>query len=104
MWQCLLLDLESGRLDHIQRYSSVELIPGIKWKVDFRIRRKGETDYEWVEAKGIETERYRILKKLWGFLGPGKLTVYKAGRRGPVESEVVIPAGIAGIGVKGGKG
>jgi hypothetical protein len=46
----------------------------------------------WVEAKGVETPVWRIKRKLWQFYGPSHLLVYKrAGRRGLVLDEVIIP-------------
>lgn len=81
----------AGYYAAVVRYDTVELIPGVKWKVDF-VCSFPNGELEWVEAKGIEGERYRVIVQLWRELGPGRLVVYKADRRGnPVISETIVP-------------
>lgn len=46
---------------------------------------------EWGEAKGMETEVYRIKKKLWKNYGPGVLIIYKGNAKRFYEDEIVMP-------------
>ncbi len=62
----------------------------ISYHPDLAIKPKGGALF-WVEAKGVEGERWRIVRKLWTVYGPGKLEVWKAGKRGPVLYQSIIP-------------
>ena len=55
----------------------------ISYKPDFCYRENGQLIYE--EVKGVETERYRIIKKLWAHYGPAPLRVMKRGHSGRIE-------------------
>jgi hypothetical protein len=78
----------------VVRYPTVHLTEArISWKVDFGMGTAGG-GVEFAESKGVETERYRMLKKLWTVYGPGTLRIFKADRRGnPVQVEVIVPTG-----------
>lgn len=81
-----------GRIRNLKRYPSVELLPGLRWKVDIGFEVVSTGEPEWAEAKGVESERYRVLLQVWRTLGPGKLTIWKADRKGvPYEDEIIIP-------------
>ena len=36
----------------------------------------------WVDVKGVETERFRIIKRLWRYHGPGPLEIVKRKGKG----------------------
>ena len=59
----------------IKVHNSIELVPGINWKVDFSYIENGELIYD--EVKGFETADYRLKKKLWTLFGPAKLNIIK---------------------------
>jgi hypothetical protein len=93
-WGLLLRLVEAGYYRDLARYPSVELLPGLRWKVDFTMVRTATGEREYAEAKGVESERYKVLIQVWRTLGPGKLTIYKADRRGnPYVAEEIIPKG-----------
>jgi hypothetical protein len=46
----------------------------------------------WVEAKGLETDVYRIKRRLWKHYGPGQLHVYKGTAARPFLHEIIHPA------------
>ncbi len=76
-----------GEVRDIQEQVTIELDSGIKWKCDFLyfdIKRDGEL---YAEVKGAETERFRMVKKLWLYHGPGLLQIWK--RRGADKPFVV---------------
>lgn len=88
----LRLRERAGLIMNIRQQTYVELVCGIGWKVDFSFlnTKTGETEY--AEAKGVETERYRILVKLWaGGFGPGRLEVWKGDYRKPRLANVINP-------------
>ena len=71
-------------------------VSGISYHPDcaYRERKSGEKDYE--EVKGLETERWRIVKKLWYFSGPGVLYIMKRGRDGRIHCvETIAPTNAA---------
>lgn len=44
-----------------------------------------------VEAKGVEGERWRVIKNLWKFYGPTVLEIWKGTAANPLLAEVIIP-------------
>ena len=72
----------------------VDLTAGITYKPDFRY-----TDttgmHVWVEVKGVMTDRFRMIKKLWRVYGPGPLHVVREdrtkGRFGTIQ--IIYPKG-----------
>ena len=84
---------------NLERQSRVELtLAKIPCKIDFSYDVPSEMPDGilftrcWAEAKGAETERWRIIKKLWRFYGPGELSIWVAGRNGePYLQETIRP-------------
>lgn len=78
LYDRLLIEQASGeiRIEKIQEHVRLSLAE-IVYIADFRIFdfRLGQS--VWCEAKGFETERWPIIKKLWRFYGPGRLRIYK---------------------------
>lgn len=93
VYQILLLRQKAGEIKEVKNKDTVDLGFGIDWKVDFSyLTPAGEK--VWVEAKGVETDRYRICLKLWrGGQGPGLLEIWKGSYRDPFIHEVVKPKG-----------
>lgn len=89
--QILRLREKAGEISDIQR-GRVELTCGITWNVDFNFIDKTSGKRVWCEAKGVETERYRLCLKLWrGGHGPGLLEIWKGNWRRPTLVEIVKP-------------
>ena len=65
----------------------------ISYKTDFSFTALKAVEKVWVEFKGVETDRWRLIKKLWKHYGPGRLQVYKANNRGVYLHEEIIPSG-----------
>lgn len=90
--QILVARMLSGEIDSIRQQVSVDLTCGIRWRVDFLFRVVKTGQQVWAEAKGCETDRYRLCLKLWrGGHGPGPLEIWKGDWRRPKLVEVVIP-------------
>ena len=60
-------------------------------KVDFKYLDLNRGDNVWVEAKGCEMARWKNFVKWWRKAGPGRLQVWKAGRRQPRLVEEISP-------------
>lgn len=45
----------------------------------------------WVEAKGFETDKWPIIKKLWRYYGPGVLEIWKGTHINPILIETISP-------------
>lgn len=87
----LLVMKAAGEYADVERYPTVELLPGLKWKVDFRTPKPDGNDH-FHEAKGAETGEYRIKKTVWAECGPAPLYIWKADKSGePKIVEVVVP-------------
>ena len=62
----------------------------IGYRADFRCEGMNGEIW-WVEAKGMDGQRWRIIKKLWAFDGPGKLEIYKGSHLKPYLDETIWP-------------
>lgn len=75
-----VIDLGSG-INYKPDFEYWELIPEYKSLEMHKIKHAKPTRYRdrrvWVEVKGFETERFRIIKKLWRHGGPGPLEIVK---------------------------
>lgn len=81
---------EEIKIEEIQ--SSVKLTKAqIRCIPDFRIWDNELKCQVWCEAKGFETERWIIIKRLWEFYGPGPLRIFKGTHKSIYLDEVIIP-------------
>ncbi len=82
---------DHGLIRDLKLQPSVSMsLAGIKCRPDFvYLTQDGSIAY--AEAKGCETDRWRVVKKLWRVYGPGTLEVYKASRRGVYLAETIVP-------------
>lgn len=63
----------------------------IKTIIDFSYVNTKTGQLEFSEAKGFETQRFKIIKQLWKFYGTGELTIWKGSYKNLHISEVVKP-------------
>jgi len=86
----LKLKEHGGEIFEVVCQSPVELTDAnIRYKADFRYTDKKTGEYVWVEAKGAEGDRWRLIKKLWPHYGPGRLEVWRGTYRYPKLIEVI---------------
>lgn len=64
----------------------------IQYIADFGFVMAASGERAWAEAKGFETDVWKIKKRLWAHYGPGPLEIYRSSRRGPKLTETVFPA------------
>lgn len=82
-----------GLISDLKRQQTVVLQEGpkdqrITWRVDFSfLNEKGERVF--LEAKGIETQDYKIKKKLWKKNPPARLEIWKGNYKKPKLVEVI---------------
>lgn len=84
----------AGEISELTRQATVVLQDGppnirIAWKVDFRFIETDTGDVAYAEAKGIETEDYKLKLKLWRFKRPAKLYIFKGNYTAPRVTEVI---------------
>ncbi len=94
VYDLLLLREKAKEIKDIKRQVRVELTrAAIATKVDFSFTyvRDGSTGY--AEAKGPETERWIIIKKLWAKYGPAPLEIFKGRHTNAQLVEIVVPEG-----------
>lgn len=89
----LLLLQRAGEIKDLECQLQVELTKArIVYKPDFRYTVIATNQIEYAEAKGFETDAWRIKRRLWLHYGPANLVVYNAGRRGEVfVKETLVP-------------
>jgi len=69
----------AGEIHGLAYQPRVELEPGLFYKPDFAFMERGRPVF--VEVKGVRTDRYRLICKLWRLHGPGVLReVMRRGR------------------------
>lgn len=66
---------QAGEITGLQFQPRIELERGIYYRPDFVYEERGRAVYE--DVKGVETERFRLVKKLWRLHGPGPLRITK---------------------------
>ena len=90
---CLRLLQRGGEISDLQFQVTFRLTEaGIGYRADFVYVEKGRTVAE--DFKGVETERFRLICRLWRFYGPCLLRVTKRHRGGfRVAQEIPPPDG-----------
>lgn len=80
----------AGEISEIQCQDHIYLTEArILYIPDFKFKNK-DGAYEWAESKGLETDVWRIKRRLWLHYGPGKLTVYKGSADRLKEFEIIL--------------
>ena len=83
---------KAGEIKDIRRQHRVELSAAkIACKIDFSYTDVKTNQTIFIEAKGLDLERWRIIKKLWAHYGPGRLEVWKGTYKCPKLHEIIIP-------------
>lgn len=90
--QMLLLREKAKEIRNIQRQVRVELTDAaIATKVDFSFEEVSTGETVYCEAKGMATERWNLLKRLWAYYGPGKIEVWGGSHMRPKIMDVITP-------------
>lgn len=88
----LLLREKAGEIQDIQCQDHIYLTDArICYIPDFKFTDVKTKNFVWAEAKGFETDVWKIKKRLWEFYGPGNLEIYKGNAKKINLKEVVIP-------------
>jgi len=84
---------QAGEIEHLKHEHRIALtLSKIAYIADFMVRCTSETKQEmFIEAKGFESARWPIIRKLWRFYGPGPLEIWKGDYRRPRLDETIIP-------------
>lgn len=95
LYATLLRLEEKKEIKDLQLQDSVLLVDAkkpinrIRCKIDFKATHCVSDMPVWFEAKGIETDRWRLVKKLWRAFGPGRLEVWKGSGKSLFLAEVI---------------
>jgi hypothetical protein len=90
--EMLKLMVASGEYSNLQCQHCVSLTKAdIRCKIDFSVINLKTGEIEFFEAKGFDTDRWKIIKKLWLFYGPSILYVYKKNKKGLYLDEAINP-------------
>ena len=92
VYDILLTQEKLGIICEIKRQDCVSLTRAdIRCKIDFSYVNTKSGDKRYVEAKGFETDRWKIIKKLWKYYGSGALEIYKGTYKKIFLDETIIP-------------
>lgn len=90
----LLLRLKGGEIIEIQCQTHVHLTKAkILYIPDFKCKLPDESIF-YVEAKGFETDLWRIKRRLWIHYGPAKLEIWMKNWRGLYITEILNPSSV----------
>jgi len=82
VYQWLKLLEDTGQATDIKKQEKVSLTKAqVQCRIDFSYIDTESNEKIYVEAKGVETPRWRLIKKLWKHYGPGDLQVIKGTAR-----------------------
>lgn len=88
----LMLREKAGEIKDIQCQDHVYLTNArICYIPDFKFIDLITKDFVWAEAKGFETDVWKIKKRLWEHYGPGRLEIYKGNAKKVILKEVINP-------------
>lgn len=83
-----------GIVRELVRYERVYLsAAGITYKADWSYVCCETGEKRFVEMKGVETDRFRLIKKLWKAYGPAPLEIYKGTHKNVYLHKTIIPEG-----------
>lgn len=89
----LCLQQKCGVLKDLQVQDHVYMTDArILYIADFKAFDVERGEDVWMEFKGMETDVWRIKRRLWKFYGPGLLRVYKKSGKGIYLHETIVPA------------
>ena len=96
VYRYLLLSEKNGFLKDLKCQQAVELTDAkIRCKIDFSYFCLKRNALVYAEAKGVETERWLIIKKLYAYYGPAPLEIYKSfGGNRIGMAETIIPSSL----------
>lgn len=81
---------DAGEISELRTQEQLYLTRAkIGYKVDFSFINKQTGKKEFTEAKGLEGERWRVIKKLWPYYGFGPLHVWKGSHQNPRLYETI---------------
>lgn len=93
VYQELCLLERAGEIRNIRRQHAIAFPCGTRWKIDFSYEEVATGDCVFVEAKGAETETYRLKRNQFGgcpiLQSAGKLEVWKSDRGQPTLVETI---------------
>ena len=73
----LALKEKSGLITDITKWPTVQMTDYIKWKLDYSYIEVPTKKLIYVDVKGVEGERFRLLKALWKTVGKATLEIAK---------------------------
>lgn len=92
LYEQLCLRVNAGEFHSLKCQVQVYLTDAkILMKPDFSALDTTNDETIYFEAKGIETDVWRIKRRLWEYYGPGRLEVYKGTYRNVELYEIIIP-------------
>lgn len=93
----LQLQEKAGIIEDLKFHPSVEIYPGIGWKLDSTYVVVATRIRYWEDFKGLMTGETRLKINIWKYLGPGPLRITKGDARTGVfwTDKEIIPYGLS---------
>jgi hypothetical protein len=79
--RALQLEQKAGLIRDLKFHPSVEIFPGLNWKLDSCYTQTDDGVTYWEDFKGVMTRETMIKIKIWEYLGPGPLRIVKGDYR-----------------------
>lgn len=80
-----------GEIKDLETQVRVKLLNGIYHHTDFKFTFTDTDETVWAEYKGFEDARWKMVKKIWRYHGPGRLFIYKGRKLALLCVEVITP-------------
>lgn len=80
---------EDGAISDLREQDCCQLCEALKCKIDFSATNVKTGEREYHEAKGMDTDRWNIVKAHWRRYGTGKLYIWKGSYTKPRIVEVI---------------
>jgi hypothetical protein len=94
VYEILKLREKAGEISDIQCQVSIRMYPfDIRWIPDFTFVDSQTKELIYCEAKGLESDRFVVIKKIWRIIGPAKLEIWKGTCKNPKLVETIVPSG-----------
>lgn len=91
VFDILTLRVRAGDIRDLRCQHTVDLIGGIRWRVDFSAVDCATGELFFAEAKGFPTQEYKMKLKLWPECRTEKLEIWGGSYKKPKLMQTIIP-------------
>lgn len=90
-FEMLKLMESAGEITILKQQHTVRLLVEIDWKADFLVHDNRLDEDVICEAKGVEVDRFKMIKRNWKKHGPLRLWIFRGNNRMKMRCEEIVP-------------